>query len=234
VVVTNDGARILLVDDDPGIRRSVRRALEGKGYRVLALGDGSGVGAALEGFRPDVALLDLVLPGRDGIEICREIRASATTPVIVLSALGDELKKVQALDEGADDYLTKPFGMDELLARIRVALRRSAGVARGTALKAGSIAIDLDSHAVTVAAAGVHLTPKEYELLRLLVQEQGRVLTMRTILARVWGPEYVDDAHILRTFIHQLRTKLDAAAPGAGGAIVNDPGVGYRLATPES
>jgi two-component system, OmpR family, KDP operon response regulator KdpE len=180
-------------------------------------------------FHPDVVLLDLVLPDLDGIAVTRAVRARSEVPIILLSAVGDERSKVAALDEGADDYLTKPFGMEELLARVRVALRRRAGDSREPVLRSGPIAMDLATRAVTVGGAAVHLTPKEFELCRLLLRQEGRVLTQRYILAEVWGPEYVDDGHILRTFVHQLRTKLEAAQAGAGTLIVNDPGVGYRL-----
>ncbi len=223
------GARILVVDDDPAILRSVRRALDAHGYRVETRDRAAAVVPTLRDFRPEVVLLDLVLPDGDGIGICRDIRFVDPVPIIVLSAVGDDRRKVQALDEGADDYLTKPFSMDELLARIRVALRRTAGQAKETLLRAGPVDLNVATHEVAVAGIPVHLTPREFDLMRLLLQEQARVLTQRMILARVWGPEYVDDAHILRTFVHQLRGKLDAARKGAGGLIVNDPGVGYRI-----
>jgi two-component system KDP operon response regulator KdpE len=228
------GARVLVVDDDPGIVRAVRRALDARGYATAAAADAAAVPAALRDHRPDLILLDLVLPDGDGIDVCRAIRATSDVPIIVLSAVGDDRRKVAALDEGADDYLVKPFSMDELLARVRVALRRRAGLSRNTLLVARPLALDLERHSVTVDGTPVHLTPTEYELLRELAQAQGRLLTQRTLLARVWGAEYVDDAHILRTFIHQLRTKLGAVSPGAAAMIVNDPGVGYRLVAPQS
>ena len=228
------GARILVVDDDPAILRGVRRALEARQYSVRALADGSEVLAALAEFRPDVILLDLVLPDTDGIALCRLVRARSDVPILLLSATGDDAKKVEALDEGADDYLTKPFSMDELLARVRVHLRRTVGVTRGTQLVAGPLTLDVASHAVAVDGVAVHLTPKEFELCRLLLQEQGRVLTQRIILSRVWGPEYADDGHILRTFVHQLRTKFAAVSAEAGALIANDPGVGYRIQAPKS
>ena len=228
------GAHILVVDDDPAILRSVKRALEGQGYQVDTRELAKGVVAAVRDSRPDVVLLDLVLPDGDGIAICTEIRAESRVPLIVLSAIGDDRKKVEALDHGADDYLTKPFSMEELEARIRVALRRASGQAREAVLNAGPISLDLASHDVQVGGAAVHLTPKEFDLLKLFLQEQGRVLTQRTILGRIWGAEYAEDAHILRTFVHQLRTKLDGAVPGSGALIVNDPGVGYRVNAPKS
>jgi len=227
------GARILAVDDDPAILRSVRRALEGHGYRVETCERAGDVVPAVARFLPDVLLLDLVLPDGNGIDVCRTLRATESLPIIVLSAVGDDSRKVEALDAGADDYLTKPFSMDELLARIRVALRRRSGSAREPVLVAGPVRLDLEAHACTVDGHPVHLTPTEFDLLRVLLAGQGRVLTQRMILAAVWGPEYADDAHILRTFVHQLRSKLGAASAEAGQLIVNDPGVGYRVDVPK-
>lgn len=210
------GARILAVDDDKAILLALRRALERSGYNVRALATASGVIDALAEFRPDVLLLDLVLPDGDGIEVCRRVRERSDVPVIVLSALGDNARKVRALDLGADDYLTKPFSMNELEARIRVALRRSAGAAGSTVLTAGALRLDVTTREVSVGGFPVHLTPREFDLCRFLLQQRGRVLTQRQILAAVWGPEYGNDSHILRTFVHQLRTKLYAAMPGSG------------------
>ncbi len=223
------GARILVVDDDPAILRAVRRSLQAHDYEVRALDAGGQVASTVAVFRPDIILLDLVLPDLDGIEVCRAIRGETEAAIIVLSAIGDETKKVQALDEGADDYVTKPFGMDELLARIRVALRRQGSNPTEPVIEAGPIRLRLDTREVTVEGQTIHLTPTEFDLLRLLLEQQGRVLTQRLILARVWGPEYVDDSHILRTFIHQLRQKLGAVSPEAADLLVTDPGVGYRL-----
>jgi two-component system KDP operon response regulator KdpE len=179
-----------------------------------------------------VILLDLVLPDGDGIEITRSLRPATSAAIVVLSAVGDESKKVLALDAGAEDYVTKPFGMEELLARVRVAVRRRATNPAEPVLSAGPVRLDMRSREVAAGGTALHLTPTEFDLLRLLLEEQGRVLTQRLILERVWGPQYVDDSHILRTFIHQLRQKLSAAAAGAGELIVTDPGVGYRLVAP--
>ena len=223
------GARILVVDDDPAILRAVRRSLSGHGYDVAAASDGEGALETVSRFRPEVVLLDLILPDLDGIKVCDEIRKESDVPIIVLSAVGDDARKVEALDRGADDYLTKPFSMDELKARIRVALRRRSNQSVSSVLHAGPIALDIDSHQVTVEGTEVHLTPREFELCRILMENQGRVLTQRQVLSRVWGPEYADDTHILRTFVHQLRSKLSAVSPGAGALIANDPGVGYRI-----
>lgn len=228
------GARILVVDDDVAILRALRRGLEGEGYAVEALERGATAAVTAIGWRAEVVLLDLVLPDTDGIEICREIRKTSDVPVILLSAVGDDARKVRALDEGADDYLTKPFSMDELNARIRVALRHRVKQAVGTSLTAGPIELDVATHSVTVNRSDVHLTPKEFELCRYLMEHQGKVLTQRQILAAVWGAEYVDDTHILRTFVHQLRTKLGSANEAAAAMILNDPGVGYRIASPSA
>jgi two-component system KDP operon response regulator KdpE len=223
------GARILLVDDDPAILRSVRRALEGYDYSVRALEGAAGVLRAMEEFRPDVVLLDLVLPDGDGISLCAALRPISDVPIIVLSAIGEDAKKVQALDAGADDYVTKPFSMEVLLARVRVALRRQGNSPTDAALVAGPIRLDIAARQVTAEGEVVHLTPREFELLRLLLQQQGRVLTQRLILTQVWGPGYADDAHVLRTFVHQLRQKLATASPAAAAMVVTDPGVGYRI-----
>jgi two-component system KDP operon response regulator KdpE len=226
------GARILVVDDDVAILRALRRGLEGEGYAVESLGRGATAAATAAAWKAEVVLLDLVLPDSDGIEICRQIRKSSDVPVIVLSAVGDDARKVRALDEGADDYLTKPFSMDELNARIRVALRHRVKQAVGTTIGAGAIQLDVARHHVSVRGEPVHLTPKEFDLCRYLMEHQGKVLTQRQILAAVWGAEYVDDSHILRTFVHQLRTKLASVSDSAAEMIVNDPGVGYRMEVP--
>jgi two-component system KDP operon response regulator KdpE len=228
------GARILAVDDDPGILLAVRRALEEHGYTVQALDRGEGLRRTLHDFRPEVILLDLMLPDANGVDLCRAIRAESDTPIIVLSAIGDDATKVEALDAGADDYLTKPFSMSELQARMRVALRRTAGRSNAGVLELGPIRMDIAMRNVAVGGVSVHFTPHEFDLLRLLLQYPGRLLTARQLLGQVWGPEYVDDTHILRTFIHQLRTKLAAADPAAAAMLVNDPGIGYRMVEPKS
>jgi len=174
-------------------------------------------------------VLDLMLPDMSGVEVCRELRRKHSTPIIVLSVIGDEKTKVAALDAGADDYLTKPFGMDELLARIRVALRRGASERdQQPVITAGSLVIDLELRAVSVDGQEVRLTPTEYTLLKYLAMHAGKVLTHATILREVWGAEYVDDTHVLRTCVNQLRTKL-SDDPAAPRFIRTDPGVGYRF-----
>ncbi|MFN8618929.1 MAG: response regulator transcription factor [Dehalococcoidia bacterium] len=222
------GARILVVDDDPAILKAVNKGLSGAGFDVTGVSTARDVLREYQRVRPDVVVLDLVLPDGDGISVCAEIRKLGATPVIVLSAIGDDERKVEALNTGADDYLVKPFSMAELQARINVAIRRSTPQA-STRLAFDVIELDLLSRKVTAGGVEVRLTPTEFELLRLLLSYPGRVFTQRHLLATVWGPEYQDDAHILRTFVHQLRAKLSAAAPGSGALIVNDPGIGYRI-----
>jgi two-component system KDP operon response regulator KdpE len=225
------GARILVADDEVQLRRAVRRSLEGHGYAVREAEDGASALRALAAFKPDVVLLDLVMPDMTGVDVCRELRRTSQVPVIVLSVVGEERRKVEALDAGADDYLTKPFGMDELLARIRVALRRGSGGAQGPVIEVDDLHLDLERRSVLVAGQRVHLTPTEYSLLKYLATNAGKVLTHPMILGAVWGPEYASDVQLLRTFINQLRAKLgeDGEAPRF---IHTDPGVGYRFAAP--
>ena len=215
------------------MRRAVRRGLEGHGYTVREAGDGRSALAEVDAFKPDLILLDLMLPDMSGVDVCRELRRTRETPVILLSVVGDEPSKVAALDEGADDYLTKPFGSEELLARIRVALRHSARSRNEAVISAGGLTLDLQRRTVHVDAREVHLTPTEYSLLKYLATNAGRVLTHPMILRAVWGEEYAQDTQSLRTYINQLRAKLgdDAAVPRF---IRTEPGVGYRLLEPES
>ena len=223
------GARILVVDDEVQLRRALRRSLEGHGYEVREAEDAESAIAAFAAFRPDVVLLDLMLPDRSGVEVAAELRRDHETPIIVLSVMGDERTKVAALDNGADDYLTKPFGSDELLARIRAALRRpGVSTASGPLIEIGDLRLDLERRRVTLAEEELHFTPTEYALLKYLVINNGKVLTHPMILREVWGGEYADDHHILRTYINQLRAKLkdDPAHPRF---IRTEPGVGYRL-----
>ncbi len=227
------GPRILVVDDEPQLRRALRRGLEGHGYDVREAEDGAGALAAFQAFKPDVVLLDLVLPDMSGVDICRELRRRHQTPIIVLSVLGDEPTKVQALDQGADDYLTKPFATGELLARVRVALRHgSSERPQQSTIALGDLVIDLERRAVTVGAQPVHLTPTEYSLLKYLATNAGRPLTAPMILRAVWGFDFSDDTHVLRTYINQLRSKLEAD-PSRPVFILTEPGVGYRFAEPD-
>jgi two-component system, OmpR family, KDP operon response regulator KdpE len=224
-------ARILLVDDEAQLRLAVKRALEGHGYQVREADDGRSAIAAHDAFRPDVVLLDLVLPDMSGVDVCLELRRTYDTPIIVLSVVGDEKSKVAALDAGADDYLTKPFGIDELLARIRTALRHAVRTGNKSTIRSGDLTIDLEGRRVRVGDREVHLTPTEYSLLKYLAVNAGRVLTHPMIHRAVWGNEYGEDTQNLRTYINQIRTKL-GDDPGAPRYIRTDPGVGYRFVEP--
>ena len=221
------GERILVVDDEPQIRRALRTALSGHGYVVELAEDGETALTMLAARPPDAVVLDLVMPGVDGLEVVRLTRQWSRLPIIVLSARGQERDKVEALDLGADDYLTKPFGMDELLARVRAALRRAGPVAP-TIFTVGDVTIDLARHVVTRQGVEIHLTPTEYDLLRVLATDADKVLTHRQLLERVWGAYAADNSQQLRVYINYLRKKLelDLARPVL---IVTEPGVGYRL-----
>jgi len=221
---------VLVVDDEPAIRRSVSAGLKARGYEVREAESGERAVEAVAADPPDLVILDLGLPDIDGVDVCRRIRAWSQVPIVVLSAEASDHRKVLALDEGADDYVTKPFSMPELLARVRVALRhRLAGdVATDLAvLQVGDIAIDLARHRVTVAGSEVELTPKEFDFLAFLARWPGRVLTHRAILQEVWGPEYGHETHYLRVYASQLRKKLGEHPDRP--RLVTEPGVGYRL-----
>jgi two-component system KDP operon response regulator KdpE len=218
--------RVLLVDDEPSIRTTVRRGLEGLGYAVEVAADGLAGVELVQQFRPDVVLMDLAMPKLGGLSAIEQIRTWSEVPIIVLSVMGEEADKVRALEAGADDYLTKPFGLPELNARIRVALRHLARGRSDQPAQFGDVAVDLDRRRVTVRGEEVHLTPIEYELLRQLVLNAGRVLTHETLLERVWGPEYHTETHYLRPVITALRKKLGSHL------IQTEPGVGYRLRLP--
>ena len=227
---------VLVVDDEPAILRALRAGLEARGYRVLTAVTGQQAIdlTALES--PALVVLDLNLPDIDGVEVCRRIRGWTNLPIVVLSAEGSEARKVLALDEGADDYVTKPFSMPELLARVRVALRHrpspepGAGSADQAVLEVGDVRVDVAHHQVTVGGRPVELTPKEFAFLALLARWPGRVLTHRTILREVWGPEYGTETQYLRVYASQLRKKLDDDAERP--RLVTEPGVGYRLVHP--
>src|SRR3979411_313706 len=220
---------ILMVDDDPHVLRSLRAALESHGYRVRSAPNGSIALEACAAERPDVGLLDLALPGLDGVEVCRRLRSWGRVPILVLSARVHEAQKVLALDAGADDYVTKPFGTEELLARIRAALRRDqAPWDGGPILKAGGLVIDLLARRVTVDDKEIHLTPTEYELLRVLATNPDRVLTHGYLLRTELGSGSEDALDNLRTFIAQLRRKLERQ-PSRPRWILTEPAVGYRF-----
>jgi two-component system, OmpR family, KDP operon response regulator KdpE len=220
---------ILTVDDDPHVVRSLRAALESHGYQVRAAPSGASALEACASERPDVVLLDLAMPGLDGVDVCRRLRSWSQIPILVLSARVQEAEKVRALDAGADDYVTKPFGTEELLARIRAALRREqARRDEDPVIRAGPLTIDLLARRVEVNGQEVHLTPTEYELLRVLTSNSDRVLTHRHLLRAALGPEYEDALENLRTFIAQLRRKIESQ-PSRPRWIVTEPGVGYRF-----
>ena len=221
--------RVLVVDDEPAILRAVRAGLTARDYEVATATTGREALASITTEVPDVVVLDLGLPDIDGIEVCRSVRSWSDVPIIVLSAESTEHRKVMALDEGADDFVTKPFSMPELLARIRVALRHRSQAATDDAaeiLEVGSIRIDRPRHTVAVDGTTVDLTPKEFAMLAALARHPGRVLTHRAILHEVWGPGYDTETHYLRVYASQIRKKL---GPDAASMLIAEPGVGYRL-----
>jgi two-component system, OmpR family, KDP operon response regulator KdpE len=224
------GARVLVVDDEPAILRTIGSNLRSHDFRVETAESGQEALDLFERFRPDVVLLDLVLPDLHGREVIRAIRERAGTPIIVLSARGEEEEKVAALELGADDYLTKPFGVRELLARIQVALRHGAHLTAAAAvIRVGELAIYLEHRRVTVGDCEVKLTPTEFDFLKVLAVHADKVLTNRMLLQQVWGSQYGEEAHYLHVYSARLRKKLGPAAR----RLVTEPGVGYRLVTDE-
>jgi len=228
-------SRILLVDDEVAIQRAVGPLLRARGYDVDIAGTGAEALKMVAGQTPDLILLDLGLPDLEGTEVCRRVRVHSKVPIVVLSARGAEMDKVNALDLGADDYVTKPFGPEELLARIRVALRRSGpeDEAETGHFRAGDLTIDYDRRRVLRRETEIRLTPKEFELLSLLARNHDRVLTHRTILKAVWGGNAVEQPEHLWTLIAQLRKKIERD-PGNPQYLVSEPWVGYRFSTGES
>ena len=222
-------ARVLVVDDEPQILRALRVVLRSAGFEIVPA---ASVRDALDAAAlrpPQAAIVDLVLPDGDGVEVCRSLREWTDMPIIVLSAVGDEDEKVRALEAGADDYVTKPFGSRELLARLQAAMRRAQPRPAEPVLRADGLELDLAAHLVRRDGREVHLTPTEYALLRVLLTNRGRLLTHRALLGEVWGPRYADDTATLRTHIANLRRKIEP--PGSErGYIRTDPGVGYRFA----
>jgi two-component system KDP operon response regulator KdpE len=228
----NDKPRILVVDDEPQLTRVLRTGLKSHGYDVRTAADGLSGLETFNDWHPDLVITDLAMPNMNGLELSRKLRAISAVPIIILSAKGEEKTKVEALDIGADDFVTKPFGIDELLARIRAALRRAVTpVVNGvepTLLQEGDFRVDLESRSVTVGDREIHLTPKEFDLLTYLMKHAGKVLTHRRLLAALWGGNYVEQNEYLRVFVGNLRKKIetDATTPRY---ILTEPWIGYRF-----
>jgi two-component system KDP operon response regulator KdpE len=227
-------ATILVVDDEPQLRRAMKATLTDLGYSVLEAKSGEEALTALRRDAPDLLLLDLNMPGIGGLETCRAVRETSDIPIIVLSVRNTERDKVQALDAGADDYVTKPFGIQELLARIRAAMRRSPaqGDAGTRLFTSGELEIDFDTRRVTLNGNAVRLTPKEFDLLKFLVDHPNKPVPHRKLLQTVWGPDYGDEVEYLRVFINQLRKKIEPI-PSKPKYLLTEPWVGYRFVTPD-
>jgi two-component system KDP operon response regulator KdpE len=226
--MTDPILNILVVDDEPAIRRFLRTSLGAYGHSVTEAANGEDALKAAATGRPDIILLDLGLPDLDGVEVTRRLREWTQTPIIILSVREHENDKISALDAGADDYLTKPFGIGELMARIRVALRRSAHTTEEPVYQIDDLQIDLSKRRVTVSEKEISLTPTEYDLLRVLAQYAGKVITHRQLLRLVWGDPYETETHLLRVNMSNLRRKIEAD-PARPHYILTEPGVGYRL-----
>jgi two-component system KDP operon response regulator KdpE len=219
------------VDDEPQIVRGLRVVLRNAGFRVDAAGTKEEALDALSHRPPDAVLLDLVLPDGSGVDVCRQVREWSQVPIVVVSAVGDEREKVRALDAGADDYVTKPFGSQELAARLRAVLRRVAETTGEPTITVGELVIDLADRRVRRGDDDVHLTPIEFDLLRVLALNRGRLVTHRQLLQEVWGPGYSDETHYLRVHVAHIRAKLEVD-PTRPRYVITEPGVGYRLAEP--
>jgi two-component system KDP operon response regulator KdpE len=222
-------SRVLVVDDEPQIVRALKVVLREAGFEAVAA-ETAAQALDLAAVRPpDAAIIDLVLPDGDGVDVTRSLREWSQMPILVLSAVGEEEQKVRALEAGADDYITKPFGTRELVARLKAALRRTSPAEDEPTIAVDGLEIDLAARSVRRDSESIHLTPIEFELLRTLVRNRGRLMTHRTLLAEVWGPQYVDDIQSLRTHIARLRAKIEPEGQGTPRYIVTDPGVGYRF-----
>lgn len=222
------GPRILVIDDEPQLRKLLKVSLNAHGYEHDEAFAGQEGIAKAAAFKPDLLIIDLGLPDMDGKEVVREIREWSQAPIIVLTARDQEQEKIEALDAGADDYVTKPFGMGELMARMRVSLRRAASSGGDSVLVCGDLVVDVVRRHVTVGGREVKLTPTEYELLKVLIQHAGRVLTQKQLLKAVWGASYSEDTHYIRVYIGQLRRKIEDN-PTQPRYIITESGVGYRL-----
>ena len=224
--------RVLVVDDEPHILRALKASLRGAGYEVDTADTAEGALTAAALAPPDAVILDLVLPDGRGTDVARELRTWSSVPIIVLSVVGDESEKVAALDAGADDYVTKPFGVEELLARLRAAMRR-VDPSHEPVYEIGELSVDLEKQAVSFAGRPVQLTPHEFGLLRLFARNEGKLLTHATILREVWGRGYADESHYLHVYVSQLRRKIEPD-PTRPRYILTEPGAGYRLVAPAS
>jgi two-component system, OmpR family, KDP operon response regulator KdpE len=224
-------ATVLVVDDEPQILRALETTLRGAGYAVVTASSGEAALTQAAVRAPDAVVLDLVLPGKSGTEVCRELREWSEVPILVLSAVGDEREKVAALDAGADDYVTKPFGIDELLARLRAMLRRATS-ATEPVIEIGDLRVDLEKRGVYQNGELLQLTPHEFGLMRLLALNEGKLLTHRAILREVWGPAYQAESHYLHVYVSQLRRKIEPD-PTRPRYLLTEPGAGYRLVNPE-
>jgi len=224
-------AKILIVDDAQQVRRVLKTALSAEGYTIFEAGTGEEALEAIRQSTPDAILLDVNMPGMGGLETCREIRCTLDVPIVMLTVRNAERDKVLALDAGADDYVVKPFGMAELLARIRAALRRRGPHGKLASFSTKDLSVDFEARTVTVKERDVHLTPKEFELLRHLVTNAGKPITHRRLLQAVWGPDYGDEPEYLRVMINQLRKKIESD-PSKPRLIVTEPWVGYRFQAP--
>jgi two-component system, OmpR family, KDP operon response regulator KdpE len=221
--------RVLVVDDEPQIVRALKVVLREAGFEAVAAESESQALDLAAVHPPEAAIIDLVLPDGDGVDLTRKLREWSEMPILVLSAVGEEDQKVRALEAGADDYITKPFGARELVARLQAALRRAARGEEEPKIVVDGLEVDLAAHVVLREAQPVHLTPIEFELLRTLLRNRGRLMTHRALIAEVWGPQYVDDIQPLRTHIARLRAKIEREDASAPRYIVTDPGVGYRF-----
>jgi two-component system KDP operon response regulator KdpE len=224
--------RVLVVDDEPQILRALGAGLRGAGYEVLTAATAADALAEAAMRRPDAVILDLILPDGDGTEVCAELRTWSSVPVIVLSAVGEEREKVAALDAGADDYVTKPFSVDELLARLRAVLRRSVPSLEPM-IAVGELSIDVAERVVTRSGKRIKLSPHEFDLLRVLAQNRGKLLTHRMLLREVWGPAYQVEAHYLHVYVSHLRRKIEPD-PSSPRYVLTEPGAGYRLVDPDA
>jgi len=225
----NQHRRVLVVDDEPQITRVLRTTLSAQGYDIRVANDGEMALELMKNWIPQVVITDLAMPNLDGVGLCRKVRQISQVPIIVLSVRGQDRSKVEALDAGADDYVTKPFSMNELLARIRAQLRRTpAAEEQVCVVTAGDFCIDLEARSVKVLGREVHLTPKEFDLLVYLVRRAGKVVTHRALLAAVWGPNSTEQPEYLRVFMGQLRKKIEAD-PSAPKYLLTEPWVGYRF-----